>query len=121
MHKPGSNPRRKAWELRLTLISDNWWVFSLLLAGCLVVSAVVTILIAAVQDGEAAPFVAGFLFAGSIWFLWEFLDRESGARSYSAGAGGEGLTAASLKKVKGLKVVHGLKFGFDIDHVAVGA
>jgi hypothetical protein len=55
------------------------------------------------------------------WGTWEFVDRESGAKSWSAGAGAELLTASALSKLESHEALHGLKFsGFDVDHVVVG-
>lgn len=94
------------------------------MAGLLLCLLVAGAAIAAAETFYGRPFAyfsAGVFLTASLWLVWDIVDRESGARSWSAGADAETLTAGVLRKLKGHAVVHGLKFhGFDVDHVLVG-
>jgi hypothetical protein len=122
MPKPGNYARRMAAELRWDLIRHNWQLVSLLALAGLVISAGVTALTSILFNSQAASFAAGVFLTASIWLAWDLIDRESGARSYAAGAGGEALTATALNRLQRCQVLHGLKFyGFDIDHVVISS
>lgn len=121
MPPPGRRARRKAWELRRDLVAKNPVLFAAGLGFFLLVSAAGTTLVSIFYGRYAAHSAAGALAATSLWLMWDVIDRESGARAWSAGADAEDLTAAALRRLREHQVIHGLKFqGFDVDHVVVG-
>lgn len=121
MPLPGQHARETARRLRTELVKHNWPLLSLvLILGLAAVAAVIAV--AAVLAGPVvASFMTGCFLVGAVWFFWEIIEAESGARTWDAGAGGEDLTASALKHLGKNTVVHGLKFeGFDVDHVVIG-
>ena len=121
MPKPGEGPRSRAKELRWDLVRKNSTLIAAASFGFLAIAAAAVLLIYFLLGHSAALAVAGGGVVASAWGIWEFIDRESGAKNWSAGAGAEALTAGALSKLEAHEAIHGLKFfGFDVDHVVVG-
>lgn len=107
--------------MRWELLRRNPSLIAILGLGLLAITVVCVAVVYLMMGRSAGLVVAGAGVVASIWGTWEFIDRESGAKSWSAGAGAEVLTADALSKLDAHEAVHGLRFyGFDVDHVLVG-
>jgi hypothetical protein len=117
--RAGRWARGQAWSRQLAFVRRSWRP----LAGALLASvALAAPGVALTPAGFTRGFVTGSFLVGVVATLWAHVVRASGTGPSMMGDLAEQWTASDLRRLRkrGWRLVNGVRFGVEIDHVLVG-